>query len=99
MPSRAATAHSITVPLRRYDLHRPATKEGIDGALFSCLLAMPVIHLVSGVLPMRKAREKGPIYYLPICRPARKINLSPLSRGIVHGWKLSDRLLGEEHCF
>jgi len=34
VPSRAATAHSITVPLRRYGLHRPATKEGTDGALF-----------------------------------------------------------------
>jgi len=46
-----------------------------------------------------KSGRKEPIYYLPICRPARKINLSPLSRGIVHGWKLSDRLFGEEHGF
>jgi len=34
VPSRAATAHSITVPLQRYELHRPVTKEGTDGALF-----------------------------------------------------------------
>lgn len=44
MPSRAATAHSITVPLRHYGLHRSATREGTDGALYPCPLAMSVRH-------------------------------------------------------
>ncbi len=30
VPSRAAIAHSITVPLRRCELQRPVTKEGTD---------------------------------------------------------------------
>jgi hypothetical protein len=34
VPARAATAHSITVPLRRYESHGLFTKEGTDGALF-----------------------------------------------------------------
>lgn len=42
VPSRAAIAHPITAPQRRYGLQRPATKEGTYGALFSCSLAMPV---------------------------------------------------------
>jgi hypothetical protein len=70
VPSRAATAHSITVPLRRYGLHRPVTKEWTDGALFFPIRSQCQFD-TSGERQFAAGKSEA-IYYSQMSRPARK---------------------------